>query len=159
WLGLPVACLGRGTDVHGLMRASSVTRGIVRWTLARMTAIGVVAAALGETLARVAGPPACTLLEDGVDLQPFPPGSARPARRALGIDESTRVVLYAGRLAGGKGLDTLLDAFVLLRATVPDAMLALVGSGQLQSVLGRRAAAEGLGGTVRVVGEVAHRRI
>jgi teichuronic acid biosynthesis glycosyltransferase TuaC len=159
WIGVPAACLGRGTDVHGLTHAPSTTRGIVRWTLGRMAAIGVVAAALGETLNRVAGTAACTLLEDGIDLEHFAPGSARHARRALGIDEDTRVVLYAGRLVEGKGLDTLLDAFGLLRATVPNAMLALVGSGRLQTALECRAVAQGQGAAVRVVGEVAHRRI
>jgi len=159
WIGVPAACLGRGTDVHGLTHASSMTRGMVRWTLERVAGIGVVAAALGETLNRVAGTAACTLLEDGIDLEHFAPGCARNARRALGIDADTRLVLYAGRLVDGKGLDTLLDAFGLLRATVPHAMLALVGSGRLLTALERRAVAQGQGDAVRVVGEVAQRRI
>src|SRR4029077_5027335 len=53
WIGVPAACRGRGPDVHGLLRASSMTRGMVRWTLERVAGIGVVAAALGETLNRV----------------------------------------------------------------------------------------------------------
>jgi len=69
------------------------------------------------------------------------------------------VVLYAGRLVDGKGLDFLVDAFGLLRATVPNAMLALVGSGRLRTALECRAVAQGLGGAVRFVGEVAYRRI
>ena len=159
WIGVPAACLGRGTDVHGLPRASSMTRGIARWTLARMAAVGVVAAALGETLARVAGSAACTLLEDGIDLEHFAPGCARNARRALGIDEDRRLVLYAGRLVDGKGLDTLLDAFA---APARDGAGRPARAGGVGAAPDRARAPRGgagQGDAVRVVGEVAHPRI
>src|SRR5262249_21148561 len=41
--GVPVACLGRGTDVHGLARASATTRWLPAGTLPRAAAGGVVA--------------------------------------------------------------------------------------------------------------------
>jgi teichuronic acid biosynthesis glycosyltransferase TuaC len=156
WLGIPVACLGRGTDVHGLERAPVATRWLARWTLRRTAAVGVVADALAQTLARVAGAAACTVLSNGIDLACFAPGCARDARRALGIDQNAHLVLYAGRLVEAKGLDTLLDAFRLLRAAVPDASLALVGSGPLFTRLERRILTDGLDGAVRLAGEVGH---
>src|SRR5262249_57841869 len=81
WLGVPVACLGRGTDVHGLPRASATTRRLARWTLRRAAAVGVVAEALGRTIAGM-GSGTCTVLPSGVDLEHFAPGSACGARRA-----------------------------------------------------------------------------
>jgi teichuronic acid biosynthesis glycosyltransferase TuaC len=159
WLGVPVACLGRGTDVHGLPRASATTRRLARWTLRRSAAVGVVAEALTGTLAGMECGAPCTVLPGGVDLEHFAPGSARDARRALGVDEDARLILYVGRLAGGKGLDTLLEAFRALRTTVPNAVLALVGSGPLYTRLERRVLAGGFARSVRLAGEAPHQAV
>src|SRR5262245_25359695 len=83
WLGPPVACLGRGTDVHGLARSARARR-LARWTV-RRAAIGVVASALAEALGAVASAAPCTILANGVDLERFTPGSAVDARRTLGL--------------------------------------------------------------------------
>ena len=158
-LGVPVACLGRGTDVHGLPAAAATTRWLAGWTVRRAAAVGVVADALARTLAEMAAGARCTVLPGGVDLELFTPGSTRDARRALQIDQEARVILYVGRLAVGKGLDTLLEAFRALRAAVPNALLALVGSGPLQAWLERRVLADGLARSVRLAGEVPHQAI
>jgi glycosyltransferase involved in cell wall biosynthesis len=158
-LGVPVACLGRGTDVHGLAAASATTRWLAGWTVRRASAVGAVADALARTLARMAGGAPCAVLPSGVDLELFVPGSRRDARRVLRLDHEPRVILYVGRLAAGKGLDTLLEAFSVLRAAVPSASLALVGSGPLQARLERRVLADGLARSVRLVGEVPHQAI
>jgi teichuronic acid biosynthesis glycosyltransferase TuaC len=158
-LGVPVACLGRGTDVHGLPRASAATRWLARWTLRRSAAVGVVAEALGRTLARMGGGTPCTVLPSGVDLEHFAPGSARDARRALRVAEDARLILYVGRLADGKGLDTLFDAFGALRTAVPNALLVLVGSGPLHARLERRVLADGMARSVRLAGEAPHQAV
>jgi teichuronic acid biosynthesis glycosyltransferase TuaC len=156
WLSIPVACLGRGTDVHGLEHAPAPTRWLASWTLRRSATVGVVAQVLARTLARVAGAVPCTVLPGGVDLEHFAPGSARDARRALGLEEEGRLILYVGRLAEGKGLDTLLDAFHALRTAVPNAVLALVGSGPLHARLARCVLTSGLARSVRLAGEAPH---
>jgi glycosyltransferase involved in cell wall biosynthesis len=158
-LGVPVACLGRGTDVHGLPRASATTRWLAGWTLRRTAAVGVVAQALGRTLAPLTGGAPCTVLPSGVDLEHFAPGSARDARRALRVAEEVRLILYVGRLVDGKGLDTLLEAFGVLRTAVPNALLALVGSGPLHARLERRVLADGMARSVRLAGEAPHQLI
>src|SRR5262249_61356983 len=104
----------------------------------------------------MAAPAPCTVLASGVDLEQFTPGSARDARRALRVDQKARLILYVGRFAEGKGLDTLLEAFRTLRTVVPDASLALVGSGPLQAWLERRILADGIARSVRMAGEVPH---
>jgi glycosyltransferase involved in cell wall biosynthesis len=158
-LSVPVACLGRGTDVHGLPAASATTRWLAGWTVRRAAAVGAVAEALARTLARMAGGAPCTVLPGGVDLELFAPGSACDARRALQVDEHARLVLYVGRLADGKGLDTLLEAFRALRTAFPDALLALVGSGPLHARLERRVLADGMARRVRLAGEAPHQLI
>ena len=54
---------------------------------------------------------------------PVEPSDERPLRTTLGLDAGVPLVLYVGRLARGKGLPLLLQAF----EGMPDAHLALVG--------------------------------
>lgn len=63
----------------------------------------------------------------GVDISLFHPDSRRAARQALGIPESERVALYVGRIEPLKGLDTLLQAAALLRDSVPQLRVVIVG--------------------------------
>lgn len=56
-----------------------------------------------------------SVLPDGVDLSKFGhPESKESARRRLGLPAEGRVVLYAGRIDGWKGTDTLFQAAALL---------------------------------------------
>jgi glycosyltransferase involved in cell wall biosynthesis len=58
-----------------------------------------------------------------------PPGEASRlrGRELLGVEKSAPVFTYFGRLYRGKGLETLIDAFAIVRKTMPDARLAIVG--------------------------------
>jgi glycosyltransferase involved in cell wall biosynthesis len=58
-----------------------------------------------------------------------PPGetSRMRGRELLGAKGDAPVFAYFGRLYRGKGLETLIDAFAIVRKTVPDARLAVVG--------------------------------
>jgi teichuronic acid biosynthesis glycosyltransferase TuaC len=154
-LGVHAACLGRGTDVHGLATASAATRALARFTLRRLSAVGVVAHALADPLARMQPrrgvPP---VLANGIDLERFRPGDAGAARRAVGLPEGGQVVLYVGRLARGKGLDTLVDAFAMIAARQPDTTLVLVGGGEQREALARRAARRGIETLVHFAGAV-----
>jgi len=62
----------------------------------------------------------------GVDTDLFVPGDRAEARRQLGLDERP-VLLWVGRMAPIKGLDTLLDAVARLRATGQAVRLLVVG--------------------------------
>jgi glycosyltransferase involved in cell wall biosynthesis len=63
-------------------------------------------------------------------------------------------VLYVGRLRRYKGVDTLLDAFVYVRARLPEARLTVLGDGPHRGALERRARALGLGDSVVFTGFV-----
>ncbi|MFF0485554.1 glycosyltransferase family 4 protein [Streptomyces sp. NPDC004435] len=73
-------------------------------------------------------------------------------------DPSARVVVAAGRLTRVKRFDVLVDAFAELAADHPDWSLRIYGSGDavqdLRGALARRIEARGLGGQVRLMGQV-----
>lgn len=79
---------------------------------------------------------------NGVDLGRF--------RRGDGGDGAT--ILHVGRLVPKKGTEILLRAFALVRATNPDAMLAIVGDGPLRVRLERLVEELGLGSSVALLG-------
>jgi len=158
WTHTPVACLGRGTDVHGLPR-SGLARRLAIFTMDRADGIAVVARALGRTLTHVAGARPITLLPNGIDLECFVPGDRAEARRRLGIEPRARLVLYVGRLAERKGIEELVDALARIAPAEPDVALALVGDGPLRAALVERATALGLAARIRFAGEVSHREV
>jgi glycosyltransferase involved in cell wall biosynthesis len=101
------------------------------------------------------------LLPHGVDttrFRPAEPGEREALRARLGLPGGI-LVAWSGRLLHGKGLETLLGAFGLVAAEVPDLRLVLVGSGEGQALsieddLRRRALDAGLAGRVVFAGRV-----
>ncbi len=93
----------------------------------------------------------------GVDTELFTPGAADAARAALGLAEGP-LVLYVGRLAPIKGLETLLNAVALLDRRGRRLRLVIVGgeadepSDGHEAELRRRIETLGIGGLVRFVG-------
>jgi len=93
----------------------------------------------------------------GVDTDLFTPGDRAEARRRLGLDDRP-VLLWVGRMAPIKGLDTLLDTVARLREGGQDMRLLVVGgdadeptSGH-ETSLRHRIARLGLVDSVRFVG-------
>lgn len=152
--GAAAACLGRGTDVHEVAR-SSLTRRLVAWTVRHAAGTAVVAERLADTLGTLQTERPITLLRDGVDLGRFAPGDRLAARRALGLPPERRILAYVGRLAAGKGLETLVAALPRVCAA-HDAELALVGGGSLADALAAAARGYGVAARVRFAGEVAY---
>lgn len=80
-------------------------------------------------------------------------------RARLGIGADDPVLLYVGRIAREKNLATLLQAFRILSAKYPTAMLFLVGGGPALKETQALASAIGLGGRVRFLGMLARQEI
>jgi glycosyltransferase involved in cell wall biosynthesis len=72
---------------------------------------------------------------DGVDTSLFCPGSKDDARRRLGLDPSTKRLLFIGNLVDVKGVDVLLIACCQLRRAKYAFELDIVGQGPLRQSL------------------------
>jgi len=73
-----------------------------------------------------ADPARLCITHPGVNHDLFAPGSQSMARKLLGWEDRP-VVLFVGRIQPLKGLDVALEAFVRMRAEIPDARLVVVG--------------------------------
>jgi glycosyltransferase involved in cell wall biosynthesis len=95
------------------------------------------------------------VIPGGVEVDRFALAQPRAAcREALGWPADRPIVLCVRRLVRRVGIDALIDASVLLRARVPDALVLIAGRGPLQAELGAQIASLGLGDTVRLLGFV-----
>jgi glycosyltransferase involved in cell wall biosynthesis len=98
----------------------------------------------------------------GVDVarfQPASPAEQAALRARLGLPIDGRIVLYAGRLLRGKGLDTLLTAFREVARADASAHLVIAGDGAGQALsvetdVHAAARGEGLAGRVSFPGRV-----
>jgi len=108
-------------------------------------------------LARALSPEAVarmTRLAPGVDSEAFRPGAGSAAvRDRLGL-ASRPVVICVSRLVPRKGQDTLIRAWPVVQAAVPDAVLLLVGGGPYAGRLRRLAHGLGVAGSVIFTGPV-----
>ncbi len=129
---------GRLTGSTPLLR---VLGGLDRWTLQRRMLRGATRVmAVGpfvrdHALARVRDK--VTVVPPGVDAAWFRPGPAAGSGNILFVGPLSRHYRW-------KGLDTLLDAYRLVRRRVPGARLTLVGEGERVESLQRLAGGEGL---------------
>ncbi len=90
-----------------------------------------------------------------VDVEEFAP--AAPERREelraeFGYAKHERVTVYVGRLAPEKELGSLLGAFALVKARMPEARLLVIGDGPDRETLQAEAVRLGLGEEVRFTG-------
>lgn len=78
------------------------------------------------------------IVRNGVDLDRFTPAGEADRMRAraeLGLSERARVALCVGRITEQKGQDLLLRCWPRVLAACPDALLVLVGDGDLRAGL------------------------
>jgi glycosyltransferase involved in cell wall biosynthesis len=108
------------------------------------------AASLGVDRTRI------RVIRSGIDVERFQPRDRAAARAILDVDGATALILFVGNLEPRKQLDVLLRAL----PNLPDARLAIVGSGDSAGVddqthaLQHLAQQLGLGTRVRFVGRV-----
>ena len=100
-----------------------------------------------------AATPRISCVRQGIDADRFGRGDRASARRRLGLAEAPTFV-WVGRLDAVKNLPLLLDAFSVVRRTLPDAQLAIVGGGPERAAVEAGVAARGLDGSVRLAGTV-----
>ncbi|WP_044041494.1 glycosyltransferase family 4 protein [Caballeronia insecticola] len=83
----------------------------------------------------------------------FTPDAVVPDRLAY-REGNKPVFLFVGRLSAEKGINTLVEAFRLLKERVPDAELRIVGTGPLGNQLKQQAADTGLEDSVKFLGSL-----
>lgn len=81
-------------------------------------------------------------------------GSAA-VRHGHGLDAGVPLVVTVARLSAQKGLDVLIRAAGAVRRLHPDVVFLIGGQGPLEGALRTQVEAEGLAGTVRLVGQLA----
>ena len=102
-------------------------------------------------------PSKLTTIRYGLDELPAAPSEPTPA--AAGVPPEAPLALAVGRLIEQKDHATLLRAFARVRATLPDARLAILGSGPLEAETRRLAAELGLEDAVTMPGPDRHPRL
>lgn len=149
------ALTGVGPVVVGLKRC------LERWVYRQADALVVLSPAFGDLLVRQYGvaPWKVHVEPPGVDPDIFSPGDRAGARRRLGLDPDSWIVLSVRRLVPRMGIDVLLDAWPAVRSARPDAVLVLVGDGPERGALQRQAARSGGDGSVRLLGEIGDREL
>jgi glycosyltransferase involved in cell wall biosynthesis len=134
--GAAVAILKRIPLVCHLHLPPPVGRGI-QWRLARPTIARYIAVShhtRTQYLARGVAPTRIEVVHNGIDLeryQELDSPQCAAFRRALGIPLGAFVVLYAGRLDPGKGVEVLIDAFNRLGLTPDKGRLLIAGGPRL----------------------------
>lgn len=99
------------------------------------------------------------VIPTGIEPPGEPEESKIQIRRRLGVPEDGPVLLYVGRLAREKNLESLLRAVHSVTRVVPDITLLVVGEGDEQRSLQQLAAHLGVADHIRFVGSVPHQAV
>jgi glycosyltransferase involved in cell wall biosynthesis len=149
-LGMPLAAIARGDDVHAWPERWPDRRPKLAAVLAGADAVLACSAALARDAAAFAParPPAISVVHNGVDCGVFRPASDAAdqgrSRARFGLPQSARLLLSIGKPIAAKGWLDLLDAAAL--ATAPaDWMLVRAGAADPSLDLRAEAEARGLG--------------
>jgi teichuronic acid biosynthesis glycosyltransferase TuaC len=151
-LGLPHVASALGSDVHigvrNRSRARPITRqlGEARVVLAKSRELADVVIGQGVESSRV------SVDYNGVDRSVFRFRPAEEASRRLRISGGTDRILFVGGLVPVKSVETLLEAFRILSASLGDVELVLVGDGYSRGDLEKEAARLGVLPRTRFLG-------
>jgi glycosyltransferase involved in cell wall biosynthesis len=135
-------------------------RGLVQWALRlsaqQAQAVVSVCREIPQWMQREWGVEAarCRVIRNGVDPSACLPRDKAEARRRLGLSPDRPYIGFVGGFFPWHGLDTLVEAMVLVRREYPTAMLLLVGDGQTKPALEAMVRQRGLGDAVSFVGRV-----
>ena len=126
WFRSPVVITLRGFE-HQFVEYR-LRRMMMRWALERATRVIVVSRPLAA-LAQRLGVPAerIEVIENGVDAEKFKPMATIEAKRLVGIDAETRVIICVGHLVPLKGFHRIISALPKLREEFPNLLLVIVG--------------------------------
>lgn len=135
---------------------------LLRLSLALVHRLVTGTARMAEYYAREFGVPLARIrvVPNDLELARFTPSGGRAGARArLGLPANRPVVLFVHRLSPRKGARHLPAIAERVREAVPDVVLAVVGTGPLDSWLAAEMRRRGLGDAVRLAGAVPNRDV
>jgi len=158
-LGLPVTIKVHGSDVESLDEGGAKTA-LALWGFRHAARVVSVSRYLKDRLvAHGVDAAKIAVVTNGVDAGLFQMADRSEARRELGLDEASRLLLYVGNLKADKGLLELVDPVMIEACREAGATIAIVGGGPLRERLERGIGARGLADVVRLLGRLPPARI
>ncbi len=159
-LGVPCVGMAIGADLNEDVNISPGTRRAIVGALERCTAVVCNSEALCARVGELTGGRrSATRVTRGTDVRTFTPADAarKAALRAeLGWAPESVVLLYAGYLKRGKGLEELFEAFERVAARHDEARLVLAGDGPLRDEVTARVARSAVRERIVLAGHVEH---
>ena len=159
-MGCPLVTNVLGSDINALARMPELAPAI-RHALGQSHRVIAVSHALRERVLELGVAPDKVIVQhNGVDGERFRLQDRREARKRLGLPEDRPTILYVGNWVPEKGVDVLARAIGRLKAAGrTDVLLALVGSGPLESTMRAIVEREGLADQVRFCGRKSHAEV
>ena len=141
-LSKPVVMKVSGSSIITMMGKSWLGRLELKWLRQWAKRVMILNSGMAEE-AYAAGftPENLLWMPNPVDVERFAPGSTSDRlqfRQEMAIPQNAQVVLFVGRLAPEKELDSLLGAFAIAVQKVPDARLVFIGDGPDRAMLEAR---------------------
>jgi len=99
------------------------------------------------------------VIENGVDLRPFINPIAPQTKTGLGIPETAVLLIYVGRLAVEKNMETLLRQTAVAHDIAPDIHLLIIGDGRARADLQSLAVELGMDGYTHFLGPIPYAEI
>lgn len=151
--GLPAEEL---TGLWGWAPIRGLVQGALRLSTQQAQAVVSVCREIPQWMQREWGIEAarCRVIRNGADPSACVPRDKAEARRRLRLSQDRPYIGFVGGFFPWHGLDTLVDAMVLVRREYPTAMLLLVGDGQAKPALEALVRQRGLEEAVSFVGRV-----
>lgn len=153
-LGVPAVIKVHGTDINVLKDVRTV-RPNLKLALAHADAVTAPSRALADVCISLGSDPTRThVVMNGVDTELFHVRDRRQCREKLGLDPNAKWLLFVGRGEKPKGVQDLVEAFVMVWKRHPETKLAVVGDGG--AIPDCRAIADKHGLPVHFAGTVEH---
>lgn len=157
---LPLVISLHGSDIY-LAERGRIAGQVARAAFAQADAVTACSGDLGQRGISLGAKAAkSSIIPYGVNIREFRPDpQAQAAVRAeLGLGEGVPLVIGLGRLVAKKGFGVLLDAWPQVLRSYPQALLCIVGYGDLRAQLEAQAQRLGIAAQVRFTGQLDRQR-
>ena len=159
-LKLPVVLTAQGCDINRYSYMASRKQQIT-WALKHSNAIIAVSNAIKKRMIEIgADVSKISVISNGVDLEKFKIRGRGKIRKILKLDENIKYIFFVGSLEEVKGVDTLLDAVLILKNKYGYKFkLLMAGEGYMKSSIEKFIARYYLSDYITLLGTIPHEQI